>query len=68
MGCVLVAFAFLARFLLHRYGSIAERYPVEMPRTLAAAGYVTAAFGKDHFGWNDATNHGIDHGFQSTTL
>ena len=65
---MLVTFACLARFRLHRYGSIAERYPVEMPRTLAAAGHITAVFGKNHFGWNDSTNHGIDHGFQSTTL
>lgn len=30
--------------------------------------YVTAAFGKDHFGWNDTSNHGIDHGYASTLL
>ena len=51
-----------------RYGAVADRYPVEMPRTIAAAGYVTATFGKDHFGWNDTSNHGIDHGYSSTML
>lgn len=41
---------------------------VEMPRTFAAAGYRTAAIGKDHFGWNATTNHGIDHGYNMTWL
>jgi hypothetical protein len=50
------------------YGSVAERYPVEMPRTIAGAGYATVSLGKDHFGWNDTANHGVDHGYQNTTL
>ena len=50
------------------YGAVAEKYPYDMPRTVASAGYVTASFGKDHFGWNDTSNKGIDHGYGSTLL
>eukprot|EP01064_Diplonema_japonicum_P031595 TRINITY_DN5708_c0_g1_i1.p1 TRINITY_DN5708_c0_g1~~TRINITY_DN5708_c0_g1_i1.p1 ORF type:complete len:520 (+),score=162.47 TRINITY_DN5708_c0_g1_i1:54-1562(+) len=50
------------------YGVVAPRYPVEMPRSLAAAGYSTHSIGKDHFGWNKTINDGIPHGYQTTTL
>lgn len=50
------------------YGTVADRYPFEMPRALASAGYVTASFGKDHFGWNASAGHGIDHGYHVTQL
>lgn len=51
------------------YGQVAPRYPYAFPRVLADSNqYTTAAIGKDHFGWNTTTNHGIDHGYQSTTL
>ena len=33
------------------YGVVAPSYPFEFPRALAAAGYITATIGKDHFGW-----------------
>lgn len=33
------------------YGSIAPRYPFEMPRAMANAGFSTHSFGKDHFNW-----------------
>ena len=44
------------------------RYPFDMPRTLASAGYVTISMGKDHFGWNQTSDHGIDHGYGTTLL
>eukprot|EP00729_Bicosta_minor_P003230 gene3230-7363_t len=50
------------------YGDIASHYPVEMPTLMAAAGYTTASFGKDHFGWNSTTNKGISHGYDITQL
>eukprot|EP00040_Diaphanoeca_grandis_P008715 m.46182 g.46182 ORF g.46182 m.46182 type:complete len:736 (+) comp20166_c0_seq2:116-2323(+) len=50
------------------YGTIAPRYPVELPRMMAEAGYITAAFGKNHFGWNVTSNNGYDHGYQSLQL
>lgn len=52
------------------YGEIAHRYPFEMPRALAAAGYSTHSFGKDHFSWNQ-TSKSFDpyrHGYQTTNL
>ena len=52
----------------HRYGTIAPRYPVEMPQICADAGYTTASFGKDHFGWNASTNDGYDHGYHVLQL
>jgi arylsulfatase A-like enzyme len=40
------------------YGRVAERYPVEMPRLLATAGYYTAGIGKMH--WHPQRNpHGL---------
>ena len=51
------------------YGTIAPRYPYTFPRVLAdSKQWITAAIGKDHFGWNATTDHGINHGYQSTTL
>ena len=53
------------------YGSVAKRYPVEFPRLVAErAGFVTAAFGKNHFGWveNATDDHGIRHGYAKTSL
>ena len=50
------------------YGSIAQRYPYEMPRALRDAGYYTSSIGKDHFGWNKTTNSGISHGYDETNL
>eukprot|EP00041_Stephanoeca_diplocostata_P024170 m.605606 g.605606 ORF g.605606 m.605606 type:complete len:717 (+) comp22466_c0_seq1:74-2224(+) len=50
------------------YGTVAPRYAVEMPRILADAGYTTASFGKDHFGWNATSNKGIAHGYENTML
>ena len=32
-----------------KYGRVAERYPVEMPRALTQAGYYTAVIGKCHY-------------------
>ena len=32
------------------YGTIATRYPYELPRALSAGGYYTCSLGKDHFG------------------
>jgi arylsulfatase A-like enzyme len=32
-----------------RYGAVAARYPLEMPRALRGAGYYTAAIGKLHY-------------------
>lgn len=48
------------------YGNIADRYPFEMPRALAAGGYFTAHRGKNHFGWANGT--GIPHGYESLML
>eukprot|EP00039_Didymoeca_costata_P028213 m.20354 g.20354 ORF g.20354 m.20354 type:complete len:699 (-) comp6817_c0_seq1:68-2164(-) len=50
------------------YGTVAKSYPVEMPTVLSKAGYLTASFGKDHFGWDAQTNHGIPHGYNITQL
>eukprot|EP01065_Artemidia_motanka_P015740 TRINITY_DN1946_c0_g1_i1.p1 TRINITY_DN1946_c0_g1~~TRINITY_DN1946_c0_g1_i1.p1 ORF type:complete len:709 (+),score=203.71 TRINITY_DN1946_c0_g1_i1:155-2128(+) len=50
------------------YGAVAPRYPYEMPRALAEAGYVTASFGKDHFGWNKTSGTGVQHGFEHLQL
>ena len=51
------------------YGAVAPRYPYEFPRILADSGqWTTASIGKDHFGWNATTNHGISHGYQTTNL
>jgi arylsulfatase A-like enzyme len=36
------------------YGQIAQRYPFEYPRALAAAGYETSIIGKDHYGWDNS--------------
>eukprot|EP00035_Acanthoeca_spectabilis_P011828 m.208673 g.208673 ORF g.208673 m.208673 type:complete len:730 (+) comp15457_c0_seq2:27-2216(+) len=38
------------------YGAVAKEYPFEMPRALREQGYFTATIGKDHFGWDSATN------------
>ena len=37
-------------------------------RTLAKGGYHTACIGKNHFGWNETSDSGVDHGFQQTTI
>ena len=50
------------------YGTVAPRYPLVFPRTLAARGFLTASFGKDHFGCNATTDKGVDHGYQITQL
>jgi arylsulfatase A-like enzyme len=50
------------------YGTVANRYPFEMPRALKDNGYTTISVGKDHFGWNTTADHGIDHGYTSTQL
>ena len=50
------------------YGVVADRYPCELPRVMAEAGYKTVSIGKDHFGWNKTANHGIRHGYQQTQL
>ena len=50
------------------YASVAPRYPVEMPRILADAGYTTAALGKNHFGWNQTSGTGIQHGYEGLRL
>lgn len=49
-------------------GSIAPRYPFELPRALRDAGYATAVVGKDHFGWNETSDRGVDHGFEDLSL
>ncbi len=41
------------------YGQVAHRYPFEMPRALAAAGYTTHTFGKDHFWWAGRNNASV---------
>ena len=45
------------------YGKVAPRYPVVFPRTLAARGFHTASFGKDHFGWNDTVDKYVSTGW-----
>ena len=50
------------------YGAVAKHYPLVFPRLLAASGYQTVSFGKDHFGWNASTDHGIAHGYERTSL
>ncbi len=45
------------------YGVVAEKYPVELPRALGAAGYHTMGIGKMH--WSPQRNL---HGFQRTLL
>lgn len=45
------------------YGGVAERYPVEMPRLLSAAGYYTLGIGKMHWHPQRAL-----HGFERTIL
>ncbi|HEY3440149.1 MAG TPA: arylsulfatase [Paludibaculum sp.] len=45
------------------YGKVAEKYPVEMPRLLGAAGYRTMGVGKMH--WSPQRN---PHGFHQTLL
>ncbi len=45
------------------YGKVAERYPVEMPRLLRAAGYHTIGIGKMHW-----TPQRALHGFHQTVL
>jgi len=50
------------------YGVVADRYPLEMPRVLAGAGYHTRVIGKNHFGWNTTSDTGIQHGFQKLTI
>eukprot|EP00756_Hemistasia_phaeocysticola_P018311 Hpha_TRINITY_DN15585_c1_g12::TRINITY_DN15585_c1_g12_i1::g.103910::m.103910 len=50
------------------YGAVATHYNYEMPKALAAAGYATAVFGKDHFGWNESTGEGYSHGYQQLQL
>ena len=50
------------------YGSIAKRYPYEMPRALSASGYYTYSIGKDHFGWDKAVDAGVPHGYNGTKI
>ena len=50
------------------YGSIAHRYPYEIPRVLSSNGYYTYSIGKDHFGWNRTLNEGVPHGYNGTYL
>ena len=50
------------------YGTVATRYPYELPRALSAGGYYTCALGKNHFGWNTTTNEGKAHGYDKTDL
>ncbi len=45
------------------YGQVAQRYPVELPRALSAAGYYTYAIGKLHY--HPQRNY---HGFQGALL
>jgi len=47
---------------------VAARYEAELPRALAAAGYLTAAIGKNHFGWDPEADRGVSHGFHTTSL
>ena len=50
------------------YGSIAKRYPFEMPRVLSDNGYYTYSIGKDHFGWNKSEDAGVPHGYNGTDI
>ena len=50
------------------YGKVAPVYDYELPRTLHAAGWLTASVGKDHFGWNETRDTGIDHGYEQLEL
>ena len=51
------------------YGTVASRYPYELPRALSEqGGYYTCSIGKDHFGWNTTTNGGVSHGYGKTNL
>lgn len=45
------------------YGVMAKRYPVELPRTMADAGYHTCCFGKNHYDTLENL-----HGFQEAQL
>ena len=50
------------------YGVIADRYPLEMPRTFSSSGYYAYSIGKDHFGWNNTADAGIAHGYNATNI
>lgn len=59
------------------YGNIADAYPYELPRAMTAAGFKTAALGKNHFMWNTTCkcppsnwtcSCGISHGYSETLL
>eukprot|EP00049_Salpingoeca_infusionum_P014912 m.285382 g.285382 ORF g.285382 m.285382 type:complete len:718 (+) comp15775_c2_seq4:31-2184(+) len=50
------------------YGIVSTHYPYEFPRIAAEAGYITATRGKDHFGWDPASNKGVPHGYNTTLL
>ena len=50
------------------YGAIAQRYPIELPRTMSTSGYYSYSIGKDHFGWDKTANEGTPHGFNGTDL
>ena len=58
-------------------GSVAPKYPFEMPSTLAAIGYSTTVIGKDHFGWNESAaptmdlmdrGSGVKHGYEKLSI
>lgn len=55
--------------------ALAQRYPLEFPRILngdpsssTPGTYITAAIGKNHFGWNHFLDRGVDHGYNETDL
>lgn len=53
------------------YGEIADRYEWELPRVMNSLGYLTAAIGKNHFGWTvgrDGEFQPKRHGYQINIL
>lgn len=50
------------------YGAVAERYPQEVARSMAAAGLRTSVVGKNHFGWNRTSGRPIAHEFSELQI
>ena len=50
------------------YGAVAERYPQEVARSMAAAGLLTTVVGKNHFGWNRTSGRPIAHEFSELQI
>lgn len=46
------------------FGKVPPQYQHDMPREVANLGYKTIAIGKNHFGWNNTEDRGVNHGYQ----